>query len=228
MALPPELGFVSRVHRPPAVNDDAGAPVSLSNSSRKDPVGQVRGASAGCGALVGVVRSWVAVTALATLVQSPELKPCTLALLDEVRAGLLEDVGQVRVVAARGEPHDHVVVERRRLAEGGVAAVDAGDRLAVEAAALGDQVRRLVADAAVGVDAAVVGVAERCRRPTARWSSGRAGRTRRVAEVAERAAREVLAERPARRPSRPRVARWSTISPMMSASDSLIAPDWPQ
>ena len=58
------------------MNFDAGVPVSLLNSSRNvDPAGQAFAASGGCGALVGGVRSSVASTAFATVVQSTEVKP---------------------------------------------------------------------------------------------------------------------------------------------------------
>src|SRR4029077_12032656 len=69
-------------------------------------------------------------------------------------AAVVEHGGEVGVVAARDQVLDHREVEGRGLLQG--APVDAPDGLAALPAALGDQVERAVADAAVGVDAAVV------------------------------------------------------------------------
>ena len=75
-ALLPQSGLEPRSHVGPAANAVDGVPLSLSKSRRKLPVGQTFGASTGCAALLGVVRSWVASTAFPTLVQVAAVKPC--------------------------------------------------------------------------------------------------------------------------------------------------------
>ncbi len=83
---------------------------------------------------------------------------------DQVRAGLLEGVVVVEEVRAR----DEVAGERAVLDLAGLRQADPGDRVAVEAPAVGHQREGVVRDAAVRVDTAAVaagGRADEVRRP---------------------------------------------------------------
>jgi hypothetical protein len=111
----------------------------------------------------------------------------------EVVAAPVEDGGEVGVVTAGDEVLDHVEIERGGLLQG--LAVDAVDGPAVLLPALRDQVEGAVADTAVGVDAAVVGVAARRVAP-AGHGVGLAEACG-VLHAPDRSVGQVLADRPA-------------------------------
>ena len=107
---------------------------------------------------------------------------------DQVQARLVQRAAQVPVVARRGQ-HRRLdgEVEARHLVD-----ADAGHGLAVERGSVGHQIGRLVVDAAVEMDAALIeraGEVERARHPVG------VAEHRRVLHVAERA--DFLAHLPA-------------------------------
>ena len=145
----------------------------------------------------------------------------------ELVAGGDQGPAEVGVLRTGREARDRLEVEPAGLGETGVALVDAVDGLAVEGAALGDQVRRLVADAVVVVDGAVVaedvrGHEQRAPHPVRLAVDGR------VLEAAERSvAWEVLADRPVGVASRPRAGSGGRRSRQSCPRrDSLMAPLW--